>query len=175
MSVYLTSRIPTMTDTTLTPSKLWKQMSLAQRVAAARAFWNDEEAIDDQVQAAFLIAQKKKFRPKTVIGLDIERKAAHLASLPLLPDPIAARALVLYHLADRRPMMARFLDALGIAHENGLIQEDSVVPDAAKLGPAAAELDREWPADDVRLYLNTLLCQDPATWGGLAAVLEARG
>jgi len=81
MSVYLTSRIPTMTDTTLTPSKLWKQMSLAQRVAAARAFWNDEEAIDDQVQAAFLIAQKKKFRPKTVIGLDIERKAAHLASL----------------------------------------------------------------------------------------------
>jgi hypothetical protein len=175
MSVYLASRIPTMTDTALTPSKLWKQMSLAQRVAAARAFWNDEEAIDDQVQAALLIAQKKKFRPKTVIGLDIDRKATHLASLPVLPDPIAARALVLYHLADRRQMMARFLDALGIAHENGLIQEDSVVPDADRLGPAAAELHREWPADDVRLYLNTLLCQDPATWGGLAAVLEAGG
>ena len=76
------------------------------------------------MQAALLIAQQKKFRPKTVIGLDVDRKAKHLASLASLPDSIAARALMLYHLADQRPMMGRFLDALGIAHENGLIKED---------------------------------------------------
>ena len=125
-----------------------------------------------QVQAALLIAQAKKFRAKTVIGLDQERKAKHLASLPSLPETIAARALIGYHLTEQRPMMGAFLDALGIAHENGVIQEDEVKPDAAKLGPASEQIAKDFPAADVSLYLNTLLCQDPATWGGLQEVVE---
>ncbi len=156
-----------MTETTLTPGRLWKQMSNEQRQKAARAFWEDPEATDDQVQAAFMIAQQKKFRAKTVIGLDLDRKTHHLATLGGLPDPLAARALILYHLADHRSMMGAFLDALGIAHENGLIQEDEVKPDPEKIGPAAARIASEFPADDVRLYLNTLLCQDPETWSAL--------
>jgi hypothetical protein len=164
-----------MTDTTLTPSRLWKNMTIEQRQRAARAFWEDEDAVNDQVQAAMLIAQQKKFRPKTVISLDTDRKARHLASLGALPDPIAARALIVYHLAEQRPMMGAFLDALGIAHENGLIQEDGVAPDAAKMGPAAAQLAGQFPADDVRLYLNTLLCQDPETWAALQEVPQIAG
>jgi hypothetical protein len=161
-----------MTDTTLTPSRLWKQMTADQKQRAARAFWTDEQAVDDQIQAALLIAQRKKFRPKTVVGLDVERKARHLASLAMLPDPLAARALIVYHLAEQRPMMGAFLDALGIAHENGLIQEDDVKPDASKMGAAAAAIGEKFPAADVSLYLNTLLCQDPGTWGALADVLK---
>ena len=156
-----------MTETTLTPSRLWKQLTLEQRTRAARAFWEDPEATDDQLQAALLIAQQKKFRPKTVVGLDVDRKARHLATLGTVPDQIAARTLVVYHLAEQRPMMGAFLDALGIAHENGLIQEDSVKPDPEKIAPAAAELIKQFPADDVRLYLTTLVCQDPETWGSL--------
>ena len=163
---------------TLTPSRLWKQMNSAQRLASARAFWADDEAIDDQIQAALLIAQQKKFRPKTVIGLDLDRKARHLASLASLPDSIAGRVLVLYHLTDQRALMGRFLDALGIAHEDGLIKEDDVKPDKTKLAPAAAAVAQEFAPDDVRLYLTTLLCQDPETWGGLDEIvkgLEVRG
>ena len=159
-----------MTDTTLTPSRLWKLMTPDQRTRAARAFWSDEEATDDQIQAVLLISQKKKFRPKTVIGLDLDRKSRHLATLATLPDALAARALIQYHLAEQRPMMGAFLDALGIGHEQGLIQEEEVKPDAAKLGPAAAEIASKYPAEDVSLYLNTLFCQDPDTWGGLKDV-----
>jgi len=158
------------TDTTLTPSRLWKKMSLEQRQHAARAFWNDEEGTNDQVQAALLIAQQKKFRPKTVIALDVERKTRHLASLVTLPDTIVARALIAYHLAEQRPMMGAFLDALGIAHENGLIQQEDVKPDAAKIAPAAAELASKFPPGDVQLYLHTLLSQDPDTWAALRDV-----
>jgi hypothetical protein len=167
-----------MTEPTLTPSRLWKQMTSDQRTRVARAFWEDEDATDDQLQAALLIAQQKKFRPKTVIGLDIDRKARHLATLGMVPDQIAARALIVYHLAEQRPMMGAFLDALGIAHENGLIQEDSVKPDAEKIGPAAAQIAQQFPPDDVRIYLNTLLSQDPETWGTLDSVpqrLDAGG
>jgi hypothetical protein len=161
-----------MTETTLTPSRLWKQMTLGQRTRAARAFWEDPEATDDQVQAAFLIAQQKKFRPKTVIGLDVERKAKHLATLGGLPDALAARTLIVYHLAEQRAMMGAFLDGLGIKHENGLIDDEAVKPDADKIGPAAAQLAKQFPPDDVRIYLNTLLSQDPETWGGLQGLPE---
>ena len=164
------TRIQAMTEA-LTPSRLWKRMTLEQRQRAARAFWSDPEAKADQLQAVMLIAQQKKFRPKTINGLDVDRRARHLATLPSLPDALAARALVVYHLADQRPMMAAFLDGLGIAHENGLIQEDSVKPDEAKIGPAADALRRQFPVDDVNLYLETLFCQDPGTWGELEKVL----
>ena len=150
-------------------------MTQAQRGAAAHAFWTDDEATSDQVQAAFLIAQQKKFRPKTVVALDIDRKTRHLASLVSLPDSIAARVLALYHLAEKRPMMGAFLDALGIAHDNGLIQDDGVAPDPAKVGAAAATLAKEFPPDNVSLYLNTLLCQDPNTWGVLSDVPQRQG
>jgi hypothetical protein len=153
---------------TLTPSRLWRHMTIDQRQRAARAFWADPEATDDQLQAALLVAQQKKFRPKTVVNLDLDRKARHLATITSLPDNLAVRALVVYHLAEQRPMMCAFLDALGVAHENGLIQEENVKPDAAKIQAAVDGLNTRFPVDDVRLYLNTLLSQDPGTWGALA-------
>ena len=129
----------------LTPSRLWKQMTPEQRLQAARAFWQDEQAADDQVQAVLLIAQQKKFRPKSVVSLDDDRKARHFASLASLPDTLAARALILYHLAEQRPMMGAFLDALSIAHENGLIQDDLAAPDPEKLGPAVTDDRQQLP------------------------------
>lgn len=156
-----------MTEPTLTPSKLWKQMAADQRLRAAKAFWLEEQATDDQIQAVLIIAQQKKFRPKFILSLDEDRKARHLSGLLSLPDTLAARALVIYHLAEQREMMGAFLDALGIAHENGLIQDDGAKPDAEKIAPAVAVLKEKFPAADVSLYLKTLVCQDPETWGAL--------
>lgn len=147
-------------------------MTAEQRLAAAYALWRDNEATDDQAQAAGLIAQQLKFRLKTVIGLDEDRKARYLASVSSLPEALAARTLVVYHLAEQRPMMGAFLDALGIAHDNGLIQEDAVAPDPAKMAAAAAALAKDYPAHDVSLYLSTLLFQDPTSWGALHGVPE---
>jgi hypothetical protein len=161
-----------MTEPTLTPSRLWKRMTSDQRLVAARAFWRDEQATDDQIQAVMLISQQKKFRPKTVLSLDDERKAKHFAGLATLPDALAARTLVVYHLAEQRPMMAAFLDALGIAHENGLIQDDAVKPEPERVAAAVKTIAGQFPRESVTLYLDTLLCQDPETWGALADVSE---
>jgi hypothetical protein len=161
-----------MTEPTLTPSRLWKRMTSDQRLLAARAFWSDEQATDDQIQAVMLISQRKKFRPKTVLSLDGERKARHFAGLATLPDALAARALIVYHLAEQRPMMAAFLDALGIAHENGLIQDDAVKPDSERVAAAVKAISGQFPRENVTLYLDTLLSQDPETWGALGNVAE---
>src|SRR5262245_22290149 len=171
----MTTNTTATTSTSLTPARLWKRMTAEQRLNAARAFWQSEEAADDQVQAVLLIAQQKKFRPKAVMALDEERRSKHLASFLSIPETMAARALIVYHLAAQRPMMAAFLDALGIAHENGVIQADDVKPDEARLAPAVEQIAGTYPQADVALYLSTLLCQDPETWGGLRPIVEAKG
>ncbi|MBS1819700.1 MAG: hypothetical protein JSU08_17335 [Acidobacteria bacterium] len=159
-----------MTEPTLTPSRLWRRMTADQRLRAARAFWADEQAGDDQVQAALLIAQHKKFRPKFIMSMDDDRRSKHLASLLTLPEALAARCLVVYHLTEQREMMGTFLDELGLKHEAGLIEDDDAKPDPEKIGPAVAAIEGKYPAEDVSLYLTTLLCQDPDTWGGLAGL-----
>lgn len=156
-----------MTESSLTPARLWRRMTSEQRLRASRAFWSDDSIADDQIQAALLIAQQKKFRPKFVLSLDEERRAKHLATLAALPEALAARALVIYHLTEQREMMGQFLDALGLKHENGLIEEDDAKPDAEKMDAAVAAISAKYSADDVSLYLSTLLCQDPETWGAL--------
>lgn len=147
------------------PSKLWRRMSLEQRIDAAGLFWADEQSADQQLEAVGSIATHMKFRPRSVLSLAEDRKARYLAGLPNVSDSVAARALVNYHLARQRPMMATFLDLLGIPHEDGLIAEETVAkPDTEKLRTAATQLAEKYPPADVSLYLSTLVSQDPDTW-----------
>ena len=111
-----------MTESTLTPSRLWRRMTSDQRHKAARAFWSEEQASDDHIQAIVLIAQQKKFRPKFVAALDLDRWSKHLATVLTLPEALAARCLVVYHLAEQREMMGAFLDALGNLFDQGRIR-----------------------------------------------------
>jgi hypothetical protein len=151
------------------PSKLWKKLSAERRMAAAELFWSDEQSTEQQIEAVSALASHMKFRPKSVIGLPIDRKARYLATLPAVSDTVAARALINYHLERQRPMMGAFLDLLGVAHENGLINEETVTkPSADKLKAAVSELSSKYPREDVTLYFSTLISQDPDTWGGLA-------
>jgi hypothetical protein len=157
------------------PSQLWKSLPPERKVAAAEAFWSDDNAALEQAEAVATIAQRIKFRAKSVIALPREKKARQLVSLPAVSELVAARLLVAYHLAQQRPMMGSFLDALGIQHKEGLIaDEDMQPPSAEKLHEAAKAIAGAYPADDVSLYLSTLVWQDPDTWGALAEAPEIK-
>jgi hypothetical protein len=150
------------------PAKLWRTLSPELRMAAATAFWGDDQAALEQAEGIALIARQIKFRPKSVVSLSVEKKARHLSTLGQVSDLLAARLLVSYHLQHQRPMMGRFLDLLGIPHEDGLINEESpATPTPEKLDEAAKALAAEFPTEDVSRYFWTLLWQDPETWGGL--------
>jgi hypothetical protein len=152
----------------LRPTALWKSMTDAQRQAAATAFWADDESLAEQTEVMLLLSRKLNFRYRSVETMSPERKTAHLLKFAGVSEGVAGRLLVTYHLATQRPMMGAFLDALGIAHEDGLIAADTVPkPDPAKLGDAARAIATAYPAEDVRLYFATLTMQDPETWAGL--------
>jgi hypothetical protein len=154
------------------PIELWKSMPPEKKLAAATAFWNDEHGHDQQVEVIVTLARKMNFRPKSVPALPLERRAKLLAGMDV-SDAVASRALIAYHLADERPMMSAFLDALSIEHENGLITAEEVAPpDKAKLDAAVQTLRASFSEDAVRLYLHTLLLLDGDTWADLAGLVN---
>jgi hypothetical protein len=159
------------------PSKIWKEMPLDKRVQAADAFWRDEESADIQaqhVEAIVTIARRLNFRPKSVQALPVERRAKQLAQINEVSDALATRALIAYHFATQRPLMTTFLDALGLAHENGLITaEDVAPPEREPLAAATAALLAAHPADDAMRYLRTLVTLDGDTWVNLPGVIAA--
>jgi hypothetical protein len=151
------------------PSQLWKRLPAEVKLGAAEAFWADPDAATEQAEAVMLIAQRIKFRAKSVISMPRDRKAKHLIGIGAVSELLAARLLVAYHLAHQRPMMATFLDALGIAHDEGLIADEELQPPTAeRLQAAAQAIADAHPAEDVALYLSTLMWLDPDSWGGLA-------
>ena len=157
------------------PSQLWKQLSSDRRIKAADAFWADDNAAAEQAEVIATIAHRIKFRMKSVVAMPLEKKTRQLVALPAVSEAVAARLLVAYHLAHQKPMMARFLDELGIPHEEGLIADENMTaPPPERLASAARALAAAFPAEDVSLYLSTLRWQDPETWGRLADLADAR-
>lgn len=155
--------------------QLWKRVSAERRQIAARAFWTADDKASS-VEAMVELARALKFRPKSVQAMPLEKKIRHLASIAALSDAVAGQVLVAYHLAHQRPMMGAFLDALGIAHDDGVISAPDTLepPEPAALAEAVEKLFAAYPADDVELYLSTLAVQDVATWGGVIDRLVAR-
>jgi len=164
------------------PSRLWKDLPVEKRVRAAEAFWRDESSPDVQVQqmeATLLLAKRLNFRPKSVLSLPIDRRARHLAQVNDVSDAVATRALIAYHFADMRPLMAGFLDALGIGHDQGLITDENLeAPDRDRLAAAVEAVKATFGSEDVDLYVKTLAALDSDTWqhlDGLTAAPAPRG
>jgi hypothetical protein len=158
------------------PSRVWKDMPIEKRVRAAEAFWRDEDSPDmrvQQMEATVAIAQRLKFRPRSVQALPVERRARHLAHVSDLSDAVATRLLIAYHFSSQRPLMGAFLDALGIAHDNGLITAEDVQPPGRdKLMAAVTTLGATFDPQDVRVYLRTLAALDSETWSNVESVLN---
>src|SRR5512144_2775276 len=81
------------------PGKLWKRIPPERRATAVEAFWQDEEAVEQQAEALLAIASHLRFRPKTVRTLPMDKRVRYLATLPSVSDAVAGRVLVSYHLA----------------------------------------------------------------------------
>jgi hypothetical protein len=159
------------------PARLWKDLPVEKRARAADAFWRDETSPEVQVQhmeATLLLAKRLNFRPKSVLALPIERRARHLAQVNDVSDAVATRALIAYHFADLRPLMAAFLDALGIGHDQGLITDEKVEPPGRdQLAAAVEAVKATFGSDDVDLYVKTLAALDGDTWRHLDGLTTA--
>ena len=152
----------------LSAGRSWRRLTREERLAASRQFWADP-ASEATPHAQAAIVKVLHVRPQAARTVPAERKAAALASVSEPSELLAASLLVALHLGLRRALLATFLDAVGLAHDQGLLAEDGagepVSEDAARRGVEA--LLAAYPPDQVRTYLNTLYLQDHGRWQAL--------
>jgi len=122
------------------------------------------------------VAKLLKFRPQAIKKVPIEKRAK-LAKNWIQQKHNAELCYELfgtYLVRTKRELVTGFLDATGVPHEDGMINDiDKARPDPAKIPAAVAELDGKFGADDVTLYLA--LCTEQ--WPGvpeLAALWKQR-
>ncbi len=118
----------------------------------------------------------RSFRPASFSSWTPERLAGAVQQPGLLPVEIMQPALIALHLQDRAGMLAAFLDAVGVPHVDGLIQDmpETLAATPAQLGAAADALLGRFPADQVLTYILTLRLLEPELWAGLDSWLAAR-
>ena len=150
-------------------TRLWKRLSREERLTAAIAFWREPpEAIVGAALGA--IVKARRMRPQAARALSEEARANALAAVLDPDESLAASLLVALHLGSRRPLLSAFLDALGLPHDNGVLQEEeegeASPPSADATARAVAALSA-FPRHEVETYLNTLWLQDPERWVNL--------
>jgi hypothetical protein len=143
-------------------------MSVDDRKAALTAMLSSKD--DGPVAAQAIraeIARARHFRPQVLASWDNAKLAETGAKLDIADKPIAWEALLALHLKVRTPMLAQFLDALGIKHENGEFSGD-VDPESLtepKLRAAAEGLLAAFDESAVAIYLLALRASQPAFRG----------
>ena len=158
-----------------TVRKLWKALTPEERTLGITAAFDDDENGWVKTTARGAVAGALRFRPQTVATWPRPKLVSEAARLPIDNVQLLSAFLVDLHLGHRRPMMAAFLDSLGIPNDEGRIDSETteVQPqDESKVIAAANDLVAKFPADEVVTYFLTLHLQDGEVWKGLATFLE---
>ena len=121
------------------------------------------------------VAEAKHVRP---VFLERQpREARHAAMLSALTKPQldgAAAAFIRAWLVKKHAaMLVDFLNALGIPHENGVVEDLPGAMDDAKLKAAIEILLGKYPHEVVAVYLNAFNDMNAAGWPNLKALLES--
>jgi hypothetical protein len=155
------------------PLAVWDLMTDDEKRQAAAALWTNADR-ESRMAVEMMVAREMKFRPQSVRKLSAERVAPRLARIAAeMPESAFFQFLFHYHMAEGRELMVEYLDAVGLPHEDGVLDlpEDAEAP----TGDAAAGPARELIAKHGRealVYLGTLAVADADFWAGMTPVLD---
>ncbi len=120
------------------------------------------------------VAEARKLRP---VFLERQpRTQRHVAMLATLAKPslemVTANLLRTWLLKKYNAMLVDFLDALGIAHKEGVVEDLPPTMDDAKLNGAVEKLVAKYPPEVVAVYLNAFNDMNQVEWPNLKTMLE---
>ncbi len=136
------------------------------------AYQSDKELYKATLSA---VAQAKKVRP---VFLEKQpRQGRHVSMLTTLSKPtleLAAATLIRGWLVKQhKQLLVDFLDALGIAHKDGVVDDLPESMDDARLGAAVEAVLARHPPEVVAIYLHAFYEMNEARWPNLRVMLES--
>ncbi len=120
------------------------------------------------------VAEARKLRP---VFLERQpRPQRHASMLQTLARPalemVTGNLLRTWLLKKYNPMLVDFLDALGIVHKEGVVDDLPKTMDDAKLRSAVDVLLGKYPPEVVAVYLNAFNEMNEVEWPNLKTLLE---
>ena len=121
------------------------------------------------------VADTRKVRP-----VFLERQAKpqrHAAMLATLSRPaldlVTGNLIRAWLLKKHKALLADYLDALGIKHEEGVVEDIPATMDDAKLNAAVDALLAKYPPETVAVYLHAFNEMNEQEWPNLTAMLNS--
>lgn len=120
------------------------------------------------------VAEARKVRP---VFLERQPKPQrHATMLATLARPalemVTANLVRTWLLKKYKGMLCDFLDALGIAHKDGVVDDLPTSMDEGKLRAAVDVLLGKYPSEVVAVYLNAFQEMNEVEWPNLKTMLE---
>lgn len=121
------------------------------------------------------VADARKLRP---VFLERQpRQQQHALMLATLARPalelVTANLIRAWLLKKHKQMLIDFLNALGIAHEEGVVEDLPPTMDDAKLRTAVDGLIGKYPPEAVAVYLHAFNDMNEVEWSNLKAMLDS--
>jgi hypothetical protein len=128
-------------------------------------------------QAVDAAAIAIKARPVYMRRQPFEKRAEAVrrALARVVANPVADELLAVYFLECRKELLVEWLDTVGLAHDEGTLEDDTPAePEAKKLGAAIDAFLGKDEDPDRDLLLRAFAAQSAIEWPGLDARFEVR-
>jgi hypothetical protein len=153
--------------------QVFATMPAERAVALMRAL--REQSPGTYTQALAVASAAFKARPVYLARQPFEKQAeaTRRALSRVAANAVAEELLATYFLECRRPLLLEWLDKVGVAHEEGTLQDERPVPPSSrKLREAVATfLDGPEPPER-ELLLRAFAAQEAIDWPELDALVE---
>ena len=121
------------------------------------------------------VAQARHVRPVFLERQPRAQRHAAMAATLARPalDAASGGLIRVWLVKKQRAMLVDFLNALGIKHDDGVVENLPAEMDDVKLKSAVAALLAKHPPEAVAVYLNAFNEMNEANWANLKTMLES--
>lgn len=121
------------------------------------------------------VAEARKVRPVFLERQPRTERSTTILSTLTRPNMelIAGNLIRTWLVKKQNPMLVQFLDSLGIAHSEGVVDDLPASMDDEKLRAAVDGLLGKFPPEAVAVYLLAFNDMNEANWPNLKAMLES--
>lgn len=157
----------------LTAHELFGFMSPALSTQILETAYESDK--DNYRLAINAVADARKLRPAFFERKPRNERHAEMAAMLAKPrlDAAASNLIRVWLIKKHTPMLIDFLDALGIEHKEGVVDDLPATIEDTKLKDAIEKLLGKYPREEVAVYLNAFYSMNDVSWLNLKSLLES--